>query len=88
MRDRWINGIFQLCQPVGIKMACWWSGTNISTVAVSAKSVANGFHGIVTLTEAAAWLGAAASDALEGYFVFPPCHHAIAVLQAQWQRNI
>lgn len=52
------------------------------------KSVANGFHGIVTLTEAAAELGAAASDALEGYFVFPPCHHAIAVQRAQWQRNI
>lgn len=52
------------------------------------KSEANGFHGIVTLTKTAAELEATASYALEGYFVFPPCHHAIIVQQASRPRDI
>lgn len=52
------------------------------------KSEANGFHGILTLTEAAAELEATASDALEGYFAFPPCHRAIIVQRAPWPRDI
>lgn len=48
----------------------------------------NGSHGILTLTEAASELEATASNALEGNFVFPPCHHTIIVQWAPWSNDI
>lgn len=82
---------------LGVQWEWKWHGSGVGQSRAALKylhstlkctSEANGFHGILTLTEAATELEATASDALEGYFVFPPCHHAITVQQARWPRDI